>query len=221
MKREALFVAILMVISIFTTSNVLAVDIVPWAHVGDFGPVFTFTAKGINPENMTAKVPQCKKTVCESYYNEIADRFEVEIGDTGRFNIMVNIFDDQILSDGSVRTVQAKENFPVRVGNVLLLPHMELDRLEGKAGYIFLIYPLFGYVLPRHIDAEMTFGHNIKKQTSFNCYADVTGYCDTGLIEMTADEYLRVLGNTYVCFKTADTETCQFVHFSDFLHLQQ
>lgn len=221
MKRHFMvFAVMVLTLTTFFISGVqAAVEVNPNSYPNGDTPVFTFKFPDGSNYNVTINRRECRRTNCLVDFVREEDRMEVEVLSPGDYKIRLRIAGEEYLSADKSRFTIINEEYPVRVGMISFHTHYTMSLTEGKAGYTFIVYPLFGYIPPSHIDGEMRFG-DVVKAVSFNCgqrYIDTQGYCETNLIELSPQEYLQVVGDTYTCFETDETESCRVVRFNNFL----
>jgi hypothetical protein len=219
MKKQMMLVVSVLVI-IFSSSMVFAgVDIIPWSYPEGDRQVFSFSFTGAVDPQMTVTVagPRKKKNTIVTPILE-DQRIEVSVLAEGDYLIYGQIKTSKQLSQNISRLVVLTMGFPVKVGKIFFLDHSRMHLAEGNVGYNFIVYPQFGYVMPDHVEAEMSFG-DVVKAVSFSCgqnYVQNNGYCTTDLVEFSPEEYQQVVGDTYTCFKSDETESCRIMRYYNF-----
>ncbi|MDO8240940.1 MAG: hypothetical protein Q7T51_03115 [Candidatus Moranbacteria bacterium] len=195
-------------------------DILPWSYPnGQEGQTFAFgiSQKISNPQIRINVGGGNRKSVSAVTLDE--DNWaEVSILKEGAYNIRVTVKGEEQLTQNLSRSVHVHIEYPVKVGKVYFRDHYRMHLANGNIGYTFMVYPQFGYEMPDRIDAEVTFG-DVIKEVSFSCgqnYIRNQGYCETNIVELTPSEYVEVLGETYTCLKTDETESCQNIRFVNF-----
>lgn len=217
MKKQVILVAVAVGMFFGCSVAFAGLDIVPWSYTTGDKQVFSFSFPQGTDQEISVTVSGKKKNTAVNM-DASDDRVEVEAFAPGNYVIHARVKANEWLRQDVSRPVVLNMGYPVKVGKVFFTNHFRMSLAEGDVGYNFIVYPQFGYVMPDRIEAEMTFG-DVTKTVAFNCgqkYIQSYGYCTTSLVEFSPEEYVQIVGDTYTCFKSKDTESCRIMRYYDF-----
>lgn len=218
--KSGLFILVVMLLLVTGSGGAFAgtVDIEPWSY-----------PNGIAGEGLSLSLPsdvekyvqfvyvtknKCKKNCATVNHIAQDKRVEVIFNQEGDYFVSINYRGKEQLAENVFRGIALQYGYPVRVGKMYFMPRNRWDDANGIIYQTFLLIPQFGYQMPQHIDAEISLG-DIKKTVSFNCLTVQSyGYCETNPIQLTGNEYNDILGDTYTCVKTADTQSCHIARYT-------
>lgn len=207
-------------IFLFSISGVVSagtVDIQPWSYPNGYTEGLSLSLPSDAEQfNYYVKISGCKgkKNCPTSNLIRQDKRIEIVFNQEGDYVVYASYWGREKLTENISRNIGLQYEFPIKVGKIYFMPRNRWDDVNGTIYQTFLVMPQFGYTMPQHIDAEISLG-DIKRSVSFNCLTMQSyGYCETSPIELTGDEYNQVIGDTYTCFKTADTESCHIARYT-------